>query len=543
MMRGWLRRRRKLVDRLADAADPMARLLMDEAPEAMLLADPAGRIRRVNPSLRSLAGEVEAGAPVEIIFAEPLRALAMQALRPVLAGTEARARFATRLAAMQAEPPGPSDRAAEVTASALPGGGVLLRVADFSRALQMEAELAQGQRLQAIGQLAGGIAHDFNNLLTAISGAAELAEASGEAGPAARRELAQIRAAAGRGGALVRQLLAFARQQTLQPRVVPVNEAIADLAELLRRLLGERITLQLDLERPGRRVRVDPGQLDQALINLAVNARDAMPAGGTLTLRSGHLSLFRPLARAPDTIPPGRYVVIDVQDTGAGIPPEVLPRIFDPFFTTRRAAGGTGLGLSTVHGIMRQSGGFITIDSQVGQGTRVRLHLPRHDADGPPAPAAAETAPPVSSPQAAGRLVLLVEDEAPVRRLAEMALARAGWRVVAAATAEDGLEAARAGVAAGAPPALVISDVVMPGMDGPALVSALRGLLPGLPAVLVSGYAGEALGGEVDAARTGGPVHWLDKPYGLDALTRLAAQAVARENVRGKFLSDSPTGP
>ena len=313
-------------------------------------------------------------------------------------------------------------------------------VVDISTEKRLEAQLAHSHKLQAVGQLAGGIAHDFNNLLTAMIGAADEVLQRPELAAEVMDDVRQIRASADRGAALVRQLLAFGRQQTLQPRVIAINDAITDISALLRRLLGSNVRLELELEEPGRMVRVDPTQLDQVLVNLAVNARDAMPNGGTLTLHSGHITLFRPLTRGQETIPPGRYVMIEVGDTGVGIPPDVLSRVFDPFFTTRRERGGSGLGLSTVHGIVRQSDGFLAVESEVGQGTRMRVYLPRHEAaDGVPSPSRATPPPVVVAPApvapvlvqpgpAALRTLLLVDDEMPVLRLAERALSRRGWR-------------------------------------------------------------------------------------------------------------------
>ena len=210
---------------------------------------------------------------------------------------------------------------------------------DITAQRRLEAQLTQSQKLQAVGQLAGGIAHDFNNLLTAVMGAADDALARKLPDQETVEDLEQIRGSAERGAALVRQLLAFGRQQTLQPRPVSINASVESVSGLLRRLLGSTIRLELQLEQPGRTVRVDPTQLDQVLVNLAVNARDAMAEGGQLTLRTGSITLYRPLVRGEETIPPGRYVMVEVQDTGVGIPPDVLPRIFDPFFTTRARAG------------------------------------------------------------------------------------------------------------------------------------------------------------------------------------------------------------
>jgi two-component system cell cycle sensor histidine kinase/response regulator CckA len=403
-----------------------------------------------------------------------------------------------------------------------------------------------------VGQLAGGIAHDFNNLLTAILGAADAILDRGETSVETAADAQQVRRAVERGAALVRQLLAFSRQQTLQPRVVAVNAAIEDAADLLRRLLGARIALKIELEQPGRHVKVDSGQLDQVLLNLAVNARDAMADGGTLTLASGHATLYRPRLAGAEAIPPGRYVTITVSDSGVGIPEAVMPRIFEPFFTTKRAAGrggmggagpgsavmgsagmagagpgGTGLGLSTVLGIVRQSGGFLEVTSEVGVGTRVVVYLPRHaaaegEAVSPRAPVAS-----TAVAGGSGRIALVVEDEAPVRLVLTRALTRAGWRVLAAETAESALEMLPGpDESHESQLSVVISDVVMPGMDGAALVRAVRRIYPGIPAVLVSGYAEPVLRQDLASA----DIAFLAKPYAtaelLELVARLAGAAV-----------------
>ncbi len=542
-------------------------LLFEDAPFGALLLDPAGRIVRANAALRRMVGrgvDLSSGASGELIFAAAGREAAMEEISPALSGRPHTPRgFLTRLEG--AAPVGEdADRGAgeirdagdapdpmvSVTVAPLHEAdgslsGAMLRISDITLQKQLEAQLAQSQKLQAVGQLAGGIAHDFNNLLTAVLGAAESISLRTDLDPDILEDVAQVQSSANRGAALVRQLLAFGRQQTLQPRVLAVNERITDLSGLLRRLLGTKVRLELALETPGRSIRADPTQLDQVLVNLAVNARDAMPEGGVLTLRSGHMTLYRPMIRGPETIPPGRYVMIEVRDTGMGIPPEVMPRIFDPFFTTKRESGGSGLGLSTVHGIIRQSDGFLNVESEVGEGTRVRIYLPRWDGQEavaipripraagaqPDAPAAA---PP--SPVGAARHVLLVEDEEPVRRLAERTLSRQGWRVLAAESAEQALalldEAEAANQAKGAGRlmlAAIVTDMVMPGIDGATLVRVLRERLdaPRLPAILVSGYAEETLRRDLDSLGT----VFLPKPYSLKELAAKLEAATASARV------------
>ncbi len=426
--RPWRRRDapkpRPLLGRLADSVENLPGLLFHEAGIGMLAVNDDGQIIRANATLAQMlaAGvDLSPGAPAARVFAVALREAAWDEVFHALEGRPARPAFATRL---QDAARGP-EAVVQVEAVALPGGA-LLRVTDITTQRQLEAQLAQAQRIQAVGQLAAGIAHDFNNLLTAVLGAAD--EIAGRPTDAETAEdAAQIRAAAQRGAGLVRQLLAFGRQQDLQPQVLAVNDALTGIAGMLRPMLGGGVRVELVLEPDDCRVLVDPTQFDQVLVNLAVNASAAMSGRGMLALRSGHMTLSRPLLREAETIPPGRYVTIEVRDTGCGIAPELLPRIFDPFFTTRREDGGSGLGLSTVHGIVRQSNGFISIESTPGVGTQMRVYLPRWEGAEaaailpatPPAVAA-----PMAGDDAALDVVLLVDDEDPVRRLAERALTR-----------------------------------------------------------------------------------------------------------------------
>jgi two-component system cell cycle sensor histidine kinase/response regulator CckA len=395
----------------------------------------------------------------------------------------------------------------------------VLRLISCAREHELEEALGQAQRLHEVGELAGGIAHDFNNLLTAIIGAAD--DLSARAVAADREDLAQIRASAGRGAELVRQLLAFGQRQTLQPRVLVLDEAVSQAAQLLRRLLSRHISLVLDLNAPARRVLMDATQLDQVLVNLAVNARNAMPQGGTLRIATDWRLVLREDDPGPDALPPGRYATIEVCDTGTGIPAELLPRIFDPFFTTRRESGGTGLGLSMVQGIIRQSGGTLTVESVQGQGTCFRITLPRYEgaAEAPARPPPAVVSPP--APRDDDARVLLVDDDDAIRRLAARALSRAGCVVIQA----DGAEAALAVDLAAVD--CVVSDVTMPGMDGPSLVRALRGRRPGLPALLISGYADA----EQRRALAGEDIAFLAKPFRMAALTGAVGRLLAERAV------------
>ena len=483
----------------------IAECLFGDETDGIALLDAEGRVERANARFGVLSGAQDAQlawTALPIAVAGTLRT-ALRTARPATVTatvTQAGIRRVLRLALLP-----------------IPDHGGLLRVSDYTHEQDLEEQLCQSQRLQAVGELAGGIAHDFNNLLTAILGAADdLRTRSDRA--ADREDLVQIRESAERGATLVRHLLAFSRQQTLQPRVIKLNDAVRDTYGLLHRLLGSGVDLVLALEEPGRDVRIDPTQLAQVLMNLAVNARNAMAAGGRLTIASGHRLMLRPEAFGGDLVPAGRYASLSVADTGGGIPPDVLPRIFEPFFTTRREAGGTGLGLSTVHGIVRQSGGFMAVESTPGQGTRFDILLPRYEDPALWQPEPAPAPAPVLRPPAS-RTLLLVDDEAAVRRLAERVLTRAGWNVVAAPSAEDALELLEGGELG---PALgcVVSDVVMPGMHGPDLVGHLRRIWPGLPALLMSGYADASLRDSLTAA----DISFLHKPFAMAELTGALAR-------------------
>ena len=373
-----------------------------------------------------------------------------------------------------------------------------------------DPEEIQARRLQAVGALAAGVAHDFNNLLQAIIGAAE---ALAERSDADDEETAIILAGARRAAGVVAQLLAFSRQQTLQPRVVAVNRAVSALVALLRGSQWERVNVVLDLEEPGRTVRIDAGQLDQVILNLAMNARAAMPQGGTLTLRTRRENLLTPRVSGGETIPPGRYLAIEVVDTGVGIPADVIGSIFEPFFTTREV-GGTGLGLATVLGIVRQSGGFLEVASKLGQGSLFRVLLPRLPlSEVEPAPA---TVPVASSPVDMRGVVLLVEDEEPVRRLAERALQRQGWEVRAAGSAEDALQI----VDGNQPLSCIVTDMMMPGMDGVELIHEVRRRKGHVPAVIVSGYAEVPRHSAMESSATA----FLAKPHTMRDLVALVGK-------------------
>jgi two-component system cell cycle sensor histidine kinase/response regulator CckA len=394
---------------------------------------------------------------------------------------------------------------------------VLLSLADSSQENQLRRQVAQATKMQAVGQLAGGVAHDFNNVLTAIIGTCDLMLLRHIPGDSDYDDIQQIRANSNRAAALTRQLLAFSRQQTLRPEVIQLPDVVSEVSPLIKRLLGEKITYYVQHDRNLGAVRADPQQMEQVIMNLAVNARDAIQSRGNGT---GRISLFtrslqakQVLQLGSEVLPPADYTVLIVQDTGGGIPPHVLPKLFEPFFTTKEQGKGTGLGLSTAYGIVKQSGGFIFADNitdKTGRttGARFTVYFPVHRGE---APKKREAQPLVSSDWSAGGKLLLVEDEDMVRIVAERALVRAGYDVTACASGEEGLAAI---AAPGAAFDIVVSDVVMPGMDGPAMVRAIRARLPQMPVLFMSGYAEEQLRRDINIP----DMHFIAKPFSVAAI-------------------------
>ena len=401
--------------------------------------------------------------------------------------------------------------------------GLTLYFIDVTERKQLEAQFAQSLKMQAVGQLAGGVAHDFNNLLTAMIGFCDLLLLRSRPGDPSFADLMQIKQNANRAANLVRQLLAFSRQQSLQPRVLDVTDVLVELSHLVRRLIGENIELEFVHGRDLGLVEVDQGQLEQVVINLAVNARDAMPDGGRLTIRTENCHLPQSARRGHETIPAGDYVLVDVADTGHGIAPEHLARIFEPFFSTKAVGSGTGLGLSTVYGIVKQTGGFVFVDSARGSGTRFSIYLPRHRAvaGAGPRPDDAEAAIPRDL-TGSGKIVLVEDDDA-VRMFGARALRNKGYQVVEAKSGEAALDLIRG--AAGSIE-LLITDVVMPQMDGPSLVREVRALDPAIRVIFMSGYAEEAFRQRLDRDPD---IDFLAKPFTLKELAAKVKEVATRD--------------
>ena len=393
------------------------------------------------------------------------------------------------------------------------GEQVLIAVLqDATQLKSLEAQFAQSQKMQAIGQLAGGVAHDFNNLLTAISGHCDLLLLRHGQDDAEYADLMQISQNTNRAAALVSQLLAYSRKQTLRPEVMDLREMLLDLTHLLNRLVGEKVTLSLGHDPGLWSVRADPRKLEQVLVNLVVNARDAMPRGGEIRIATANRLLREPLRRDRAVVAPGRYVEMTVTDEGEGILPGHLPKVFEPFFTTKRPGEGTGLGLSTVYGILKQTGGFIFVDSTPGEGTRFMMLLPAHD-EGAGVHPPARAAPPAPARRRSDGVVLLVEDEAPVRAFASRALKMRGLSVLEAASAEEALEVLEDKAIT---VDIFVTDVIMPGMDGPSWVREALKQRPGTPVVFMSGYAPEQFDNAPDGMEG---ATFLPKPFSLRELT------------------------
>jgi two-component system, cell cycle sensor histidine kinase and response regulator CckA len=379
---------------------------------------------------------------------------------------------------------------------------------DQTERVRLEEQYRQAQKMEAVGQLAGGIAHDFNNLLTAIEGYCTLIADGGGLDETNQSYIEEVRRAAERASGLTRQLLAFSRRQILEPRVIDLRESIVAMEPMLRRLIGENIEVVVRASGDGR-VKADPGQVEQVIMNLAINARDAMPKGGSLRLEVSPTTVDEPYTRQGTTVVAGQYMLLTVSDTGEGMDAATQARIFEPFFTTKAKGKGTGLGLSTVYGIVKQSGGYIWLDSEPGRGATFQVYLPRVD----------EAVQPVAAPRASGSLsgietILVVEDERSVRQLVQRVLLRFGYAVLLAGTPN---EASRLVRSRKSPIHLLISDVVLPQMSGRALAEELLAHEPAMRVLYMSGYTDDAIvhHGVLDQ---GTP--FLQKPFTPDALAR-----------------------
>jgi two-component system cell cycle sensor histidine kinase/response regulator CckA len=502
----------------------------ESIPVALMVFTAKGEIRAANLAAREILGDMLQGAPQ---FHDLFDALG----RPVSdwLGDVAAARLPSDAQVLRLNKLG-ADRSDFVHVSlrrmvenARP---LVLAVLQDANALKtLEAQFAQSQKMQAIGQLAGGVAHDFNNLLTAISGNCDLLLLRHMGDDPSYPDLLQIRQNANRAAALVAQLLAFSRKQTLQPEYLDLQDVFSDLTHLLNRLVGEKVQLFVQHGHVLGTIRADRRQLEQVIVNLVVNARDAMPKGGGITITTDSASLTADLQRDHALVPAGDYAKICVIDTGIGMAKDMLVKIFDPFFTTKKSGEGTGLGLSTAYGIVKQSGGYIFVDSALGQGTTFTLYFPIHSR-----PAQTEPKPqpkPAVMRQGEG-VVLLVEDEAPVRAFAARALRLRGYTVLEAANGEEALDLLRQSAVH---VDLFLSDVIMPGMDGPTWVREAQGLRPDVPVIFVSGYAEDVMAEQQQRIANS---TFLPKPFSLADLTMAVQEKLSRGQHEDGFDADAP---
>lgn len=504
----------------ARAGLPQVEALLARLPLGLAMTDRDGRFLFANEAFLRAAG-IEGPAPppypADLVIREDKGALS-DAVRRFTQGSGNAGDVAVRLHATPDEP-------VSLTLASVRGlgeGAVLLSLKDSSEETRLKREVAQATKMQAVGQLAGGVAHDFNNVLTAIIGYCDLMLMRHTPGDSDYLDIQQIKANSNRAASLTRQLLAFSRQQTLRPEVLQLPDVVSEVSTMLKRLIGEKIQFKVSHDRDLGLVRTDPVQLEQVLINLAVNARDAMAgkAGGVLTIATKRVTAQDVRAMKSEILPVDDYTALIVEDTGSGIQPLLLGKIFEPFFTTKDKGKGTGLGLSTVYGIVKQSGGFIFAESEVDKGTRFSIYLPVYvpnpaelAATAAEAKAAAEAknAQP-SRDWAPGGRVLLVEDEDTVRAVAERALVRQGYEVTTACDGDEGLEIIMAGSSGDFD--LVLSDVVMPVMDGPAMVRAIREARPDLPVLFMSGYAEAQLRRDIDIPN----MFFLPKPFSVQQI-------------------------
>jgi two-component system cell cycle sensor histidine kinase/response regulator CckA len=486
--------------------------VLKSAPVAIAALAQDGTITNCNPAFGRFFGTVKSleHASIFELVEEPMRDRLRQAME--------------KAAARKVAIPPVDIRAVEgkkngrllfspVPSTVQSGEAALVFGIDTSEQQMLEEQIAQSQKMQAIGQLAGGIAHDFNNVLTAIIGFSDLLLANHRPSDPSFADLMNIKNNANRAAGLVRHLLAFSRKQTLRPQVMSLTDALEDLMILLDQLLGEKVKARVVHGRDLWFIKVDPTQFQQVIINLAVNARDAMPAGGELTIRTANISERDSAKLGHAGMEPGEYVLCEVSDNGTGIPPEVMDKIFEPFFSTKEVGKGTGLGLSTVYGIVKQTGGYIFAESEVGSGTVFRIYLPRCEE----VVAAPEISEKPAKKEAARDLtgsatVLLVEDEDAVRSFAARALTTRGYRVLEAASGVQALDIMNE---RGGDVDLVVSDVVMPEMDGPTLLKHLRKANPLIKIIFISGYAEEAFRNNLDEDET---FTFLPKPFSLKKL-------------------------
>ncbi len=505
------------------ASEDRFQRFFEEAPLGIALLDAGGVLSDCNAALAIILGygvdgiEAVEGRVFEALVHEDDRQATLTALdRIAKSGSSGQPQEVTLLGRDHPV-------VVQLFARRLPGTeSIVLHFIDLSQQKALEAQFVQSQKMQAIGQLAGGVAHDFNNLLTAMIGFCDLLLLRHKPGDPSFSDIMQIKQNANRAANLVRQLLAFSRQQTLRPKVQDMTDILTEISHLLRRLIGANIELEVVHGHDLGLVKVDSGQMEQVLINLAVNARDAMEEGGRLTIRTASFRNAQPLQCGADLMPPGEWVMLAAEDTGCGIAPENMARIFEPFFTTKAVGQGTGLGLATVYGIIRQTGGYLRVDSTVGKGTVFTIYLPRSqesESAADPAASARDSEDDNTRDLTGMARILLVEDEDAVRTFSARALANKGYQVLEADSGEGALNVLSALTGEGID--LLITDVIMPNMDGPTLAKKLRAERSDLKIIFISGYTEEKLKDHM-----GEHIWFLPKPFTLKQLAAKVKEAL-----------------
>ena len=501
----------------ADMRDATPEAFLDALPVAVARIDVDGKIIAANEGVRELLGK---GARTGVALEDLMEGLGRSISERISDMFRGRSHMRSEVARAHVDG---QEVYLQVTLKRFNFGGgpsLVAVISDATELKTLEAQFVQSQKMQAVGQLAGGVAHDFNNLLTAISGHCDLLLMRHEQGDADHGDLIQVRQNANRAASLVGQLLAFSRKQTLLPKVLNLYETLTELSHLLNRLLGEKVRLKIEHGSDLHTVRVDERQFEQVVMNLVVNARDAMPHGGEVHIRTSNVHFVEDFKRDRAVVPFGDYVCIEVVDTGSGISGDKLKKIFEPFFTTKSPGEGTGLGLSTVYGIIKQTGGFIFADSKVDEGSKFTIYLPVHANEEIDIAGDAVTLKKEEIDLSGKGVVLLVEDELPVRSFAARALDIRGYTVIEAASAEEALdilEDDKLHID------IFVSDVIMPGMNGPTWVKKARERRPDTKVIFVSGYAEDAFDdGDISIADAA----FLPKPFSLNDLTQAVKEQI-----------------
>lgn len=513
------------LEKVPERSEKKFRHFFEDSPIGIVIVDKAGKLLDCNKAFSLMIGR-DVGALKNTSMFDLIKHEEKEALSSYISGTLGKQDNPTPI---ELHLRGEREAFVHVYARKTANGegfNVMLHFIDLTEQKNLETRFAQSQKMQAVGQLAGGVAHDFNNLLTAMIGFCDLLLLRHKPGDQSFGDIMQIKQNANRAANLVRQLLAFSRQQTLQPKVLDITDVLADLSNLLRRLIGENIELKMVYERDLWPVLVDQGQFEQVIVNLAVNARDAMPSGGKLTITTKNFNNTKAIFSGHEVIHPGDWVSVEVADTGIGIPPENLQRIFEPFFSTKEIGAGTGLGLSTVYGIVHQTGGFVLVDSALGKGAKFTIILPKYKTPD----AVAKQGKQELSEEEKEKIdltgfgtLLLVEDEDAVRVFGARALRNKGYRVLEASSAEEALnmlEKEKPHID------LMITDVIMPNMDGPTLAKEVRKSRPDLKVIFMSGYTEDRLRQHFGP----GEAEFLAKPFSLQQLAAKVKEVMVQKS-------------